>query len=182
VAKPAKIDEAPARIEPAPLVVRLRPVIELPEERFFELAGLNQDLRMELTAQGELIVMPPAGGETSNRNAELTMQLRLMQLRLWAKRDGHELGQRDLGDLDVGVWTAGDHLLLPPRVIFGLCASRLAHTASGAASLLSPPRRDGSFGELDHLEHVAPHAAHAPLGSPVLAMDDHPSVTRPSAR
>jgi Uma2 family endonuclease len=98
VPKPTKIDEASARNEPAPLVVRLRPVIELTEERFFELAGLNQDLRMELTAQGELIVMPPAGGETSNRNAELTMQLRL-----WAKRDGHELGQRDLGDLDVGV-------------------------------------------------------------------------------
>jgi Uma2 family endonuclease len=83
VAKPTKVNEAPARIEHAPLVVRLRPIIELTEERFFELAGLNRDLRMELTVDGELIVMPPAGGETSNRNAELTMQLRV-----WAKRDG----------------------------------------------------------------------------------------------
>src|SRR5688572_20645255 len=66
-----------------PVTVRLKPVVELTPDRFFELAGINRDLRMELTAEGELIVMPPAGGETSDRNAEITMQLRM-----WAKRDG----------------------------------------------------------------------------------------------
>ena len=38
---------------------------------------------MELTAEGELIVMPPAGTESSDRNSEINMQLRI-----WAKRNG----------------------------------------------------------------------------------------------
>jgi Uma2 family endonuclease len=66
-----------------PLVVRLRPVLELTEDQLLELSSLNRDLRLELTAKGELIVMLPAGGETSNRNSEINLQLRL-----WAKRNG----------------------------------------------------------------------------------------------
>ncbi len=41
------------------------------------------DLRIEGNARGELIIMRPTGGNTGDRNAEMTMQLRL-----WAKRDG----------------------------------------------------------------------------------------------
>lgn len=66
-----------------PLVLHLRPVFDWTEDEFFEFAQLNRDLRLELDAQGELIVMPPTGGQTGDRNAELTMQLRQ-----WAKRDG----------------------------------------------------------------------------------------------
>ncbi len=66
-----------------PLAVNLKPVVEMTPDRFLELAGINRDLRMELTAEGELIVMPPAGGETGSRNAEITMQLGI-----WAKQDG----------------------------------------------------------------------------------------------
>ncbi len=66
-----------------PVTVHLKPVVDLTPDRFFELAGINKDLRMELTAEGELIVMPPAGSESSDQNAEITMQLRM-----WAKRDG----------------------------------------------------------------------------------------------
>jgi len=66
-----------------PFTVHLKPVVELTPDRFLELAGINRDLRMELTAEGELIVMPPAGSESSDQNAEITMQLRM-----WAKRDG----------------------------------------------------------------------------------------------
>ena len=57
-----------------PLVMRLNSVFELNEETFFHIAQLNKDLRMELSAEGDLVVMPPAGGNTSNRNAELTAQ------------------------------------------------------------------------------------------------------------
>jgi Uma2 family endonuclease len=70
-------------IEHSPLTVRLRPVFDLTDDQLLKLSSLNQDLRMERSAKGELIVMPPAGGETSAQNAEITMQLRL-----WAKRDG----------------------------------------------------------------------------------------------
>ena len=38
---------------------------------------------MELNAEGEVILMPPAGGNTGDRNSEINMQLRQ-----WAKREG----------------------------------------------------------------------------------------------
>jgi Uma2 family endonuclease len=43
----------------------------------------NPDLRVERTAEGEIVIMPPAGFESSNRNAKLTTQLTR-----WAERDG----------------------------------------------------------------------------------------------
>jgi Uma2 family endonuclease len=66
-----------------PLVVRLRPVLDLSEDQFFAFCQLNGDLRIERNAEGELLIMPPAGGDTSDRNSEINMQLRM-----WAKRDG----------------------------------------------------------------------------------------------
>ena len=44
-------------------------------EQFDELAIANTDVRMELTAQGELIVMPPTGGTAGWRNASISAQL-----------------------------------------------------------------------------------------------------------
>lgn len=49
--------------------------IDLTEEQFFQLCQNNRDLRFERTASGELIIMPPTGGETGNRNFEITVQL-----------------------------------------------------------------------------------------------------------
>ena len=49
--------------------------IDLTDEQFFLLCQNNSDLRFERTALGEIIIMPPTGGETSNRNSELTYQL-----------------------------------------------------------------------------------------------------------
>ena len=57
-----------------PLVMRLNPAVELNAETFFDITQLNRDLRMELSAEGDLIVMPPAGGSTGRRNAKLTYQ------------------------------------------------------------------------------------------------------------
>lgn len=67
----------------AALSLKLRPVVRLTDDQFFEFCQLNRDLRIERTAGGGITIMPPTGGETSDRNAEITMQLRL-----WAKRDG----------------------------------------------------------------------------------------------
>ncbi|MDJ0510016.1 MAG: Uma2 family endonuclease [Crocosphaera sp.] len=50
--------------------------IDLTDEQFFQLCQNNRDLRFERTATGQLIIMPPTGSETSDRNAELTYQLR----------------------------------------------------------------------------------------------------------
>ncbi len=49
--------------------------IDLTDEQFFQLCKQNRDLRFERTAKGELIIMPPTGSETSDRNADLTYQL-----------------------------------------------------------------------------------------------------------
>jgi Uma2 family endonuclease len=45
------------------------------QEQFVALAAANRDLRLERTAQGELIVNPPTGWETGERNCSLTGQL-----------------------------------------------------------------------------------------------------------
>ena len=49
--------------------------IDLTDEQFFLLCQNNGDYRFERTASGELIIMPPTGGETGNRNFEITIQL-----------------------------------------------------------------------------------------------------------
>ena len=74
---------APADLGHPPLIVQMEPVLHMTEDVFFEFCQINRDLRIERNAQGGVIIMPPAGGETGQRNAELTMQLRL-----WAKQDG----------------------------------------------------------------------------------------------
>ncbi|MBW4561643.1 MAG: Uma2 family endonuclease [Mojavia pulchra JT2-VF2] len=65
------------------LTVNLKPALELTDEQFFQLCQANRGLRFERTATGELIIMPPVGGETSNRNGRLNQQLFN-----WADADG----------------------------------------------------------------------------------------------
>jgi Uma2 family endonuclease len=48
---------------------------QLSDEQFFQLCQDNRDLRLERSAKGDLIIMPPTGGETGNSNAGITAQL-----------------------------------------------------------------------------------------------------------
>ncbi|MCW5312769.1 Uma2 family endonuclease [Nostoc sp. KVJ3] len=57
------------------LILNLSPTIELTDEQFFQLCQNNRDLRLERTAEGELIIMPPTGWESGNRNSRLTQRL-----------------------------------------------------------------------------------------------------------
>jgi Uma2 family endonuclease len=59
-----------------PLTLRLN-------ESFEEFVTLNPDLVVEQNANGEIVIMSPTGGESSERNAELTFQLRA-----WSKQFG----------------------------------------------------------------------------------------------
>jgi len=54
-----------------PLVLRLKPVIQMSDEQLLELCQLNRDLRIECTREGDLIIMPPAGGESGRQNFNL---------------------------------------------------------------------------------------------------------------
>ena len=55
----------------------------LTEQQFVELCRENRDLRFELTADKELVIMAPAGSETGRQNSEIAYTLMA-----WAKRDG----------------------------------------------------------------------------------------------
>jgi Uma2 family endonuclease len=55
---------------------------QMTDDEYFQFCQINQDLRIERTAQGDLLIMPPAGFESSYRNSELTAQLRN-----WAEKD-----------------------------------------------------------------------------------------------
>lgn len=56
------------------LTLNITPILKLTNEQFEQLAAANQDLSLELTAKGELIIMPPTGGETGERNFEISGQ------------------------------------------------------------------------------------------------------------
>src|SRR5712691_10152545 len=54
----------------------------LSDADYWEFCQANPDLRVERSAEGEIIIVPPAGGESDHRNFELSAQLRN-----WAIRD-----------------------------------------------------------------------------------------------
>ena len=62
-------------VENSPIVLHLKPIIDLTDDQFFKFCQINRDLRIERTATGELLIMPPTGSETGNRNAKLIQQL-----------------------------------------------------------------------------------------------------------
>ena len=49
--------------------------VHLTDEQFFQLCQDNRELKFERNANGDLVIMPPTGGETGNRNGRLTQQL-----------------------------------------------------------------------------------------------------------
>ncbi len=49
--------------------------LHVTQEQFEALSAANRDLRLERTAQGELVVNPPTGGESGLRNFSITGQL-----------------------------------------------------------------------------------------------------------
>jgi Uma2 family endonuclease len=63
--------------------VVLRPSRPLTNDQLLEFCAANDSLRIERNPAGELIVMTPAGGKTSNLESYLSRELDL-----WAERDG----------------------------------------------------------------------------------------------
>ena len=56
-------------------ILKLEPAIALSENQFFTLCQQNPDLKIERSGQGELIIMPPTGGEAGRKNATLIARL-----------------------------------------------------------------------------------------------------------
>jgi Uma2 family endonuclease len=59
------------------ITLNLNSIIKLTSEQFYQLCEDNPDLKLERSANGELIAMPPTGGETGKRNVKVTTQLDL---------------------------------------------------------------------------------------------------------
>lgn len=56
--------------------------LHISHEQFIDLALANRDLQLERTATGELIIMPPTGSYTGNKNFDIAGQLWL-----WNRQD-----------------------------------------------------------------------------------------------
>jgi Uma2 family endonuclease len=85
------VDDAIARVAIVTsfrhLPLRVRLAHPLDDDELFELCAANRDLRIERTAEGELVIMPPTGGETGRRNFEL-----IGNFHAWVRRDGTGVG------------------------------------------------------------------------------------------
>ncbi|MEG5080513.1 Uma2 family endonuclease [Microcoleus sp. AT8-B4] len=57
------------------ITLNLNSLIKLTSEQFYQLCEENPDLKLERNANGELIVMPPTGGETGKSNSKLNLQV-----------------------------------------------------------------------------------------------------------
>ena len=66
----------------APMKLSVR-AIKLTDEQFAQLCRENPELRLELTAERELVIMPPTGSETGRRSGEI-----FYSLAAWTKKDG----------------------------------------------------------------------------------------------
>jgi Uma2 family endonuclease len=55
----------------------------LTEEAYLSFCDANPGLRIERTSKGEIVIVPPAGGESDYRSLEIAGELRE-----WAKKDG----------------------------------------------------------------------------------------------
>lgn len=108
---------------PATLRLRVTP------EQFADLAASNQDLHLELTAAGELILNPPTGWETGERNSSISGELYL-----WWRSQG-EPGK---------VFDSSTAFMLPNRAIRSPDASWVSPERWNALT----PQQKGTFAEV----------------------------------
>ena len=69
--------------EQIPLTVSFPALVQMTDEQFYEFCQANRELRIERSATGEVIIMPPAFSDTGNRNSKITAQLEV-----WADQGG----------------------------------------------------------------------------------------------
>ncbi|MEH1903692.1 MAG: Uma2 family endonuclease [Nostoc sp.] len=73
--------------ESTPLTVNFPSLVQMTNEQFYEFCQANGDLRIERSANGEVIIMPPAFSDTGNRNFNIAAQLGY-----WTEQDGTGIG------------------------------------------------------------------------------------------
>ena len=66
-----------------PVVLHLEPLLEITDDVLLRLSSLNDTLRIEKNAEGDLEILPPTFPTTGNQNANLAADLML-----WTRADG----------------------------------------------------------------------------------------------
>jgi Uma2 family endonuclease len=74
--------QSPAITDSGTFTVQLEPIIQLTDDEFYSFCQLNRELRIERTSQGEMVIMSPTSGGSSNRNANL-----IIEIGLWARKN-----------------------------------------------------------------------------------------------
>ena len=69
--------------EPEPFLIKFKPLTYMDDEQFAKFCALNDDLRIERTAKGEIILMPPTHFDSGERNFDL-----YIDFGIWARADG----------------------------------------------------------------------------------------------
>jgi Uma2 family endonuclease len=69
--------------EVLPAKLTLNPERPMSDEEYYEFCMANRDVRFERTAQGEIVIVPPTGGESDHQCVQT-----VTQLHLWAQHDG----------------------------------------------------------------------------------------------
>jgi Uma2 family endonuclease len=69
--------------EPVPLRLDLGALRYWTDDELYELCARNPEIRIERTAEGDIVIMSPAGWASGRRSAEVAMALGA-----WARRDG----------------------------------------------------------------------------------------------
>ena len=99
--------------------VLVRPLKALSDDQFYEFCRLNDELQIERTAHGDLLLMAPASFRTSHLNLRVAMQLGQ-----WADRDGTGLATESSGGFILrdsavvapdAAWILSDRLNAVPR-------------------------------------------------------------------
>ncbi len=71
-----------------PIVLNFQDVLKkISDDEFENFCRHNPDVEIELTKEGELVIMPPTGGETGNRNFSL-----IVRFGIWAEEDESGIG------------------------------------------------------------------------------------------
>jgi Uma2 family endonuclease len=57
------------------ITVNFNSIIDISDEQFYQLCTQNPETQFERNCDGEILIMPPTGGETGRRNTNLIVQL-----------------------------------------------------------------------------------------------------------
>ena len=66
-----------------PLAIKFEPVIKMTDELFEQFCAMNDDMRIELSAEGTIEIMPPTKGDSGAKELDIAVDLGI-----WARADG----------------------------------------------------------------------------------------------